>query len=474
MIGAVYQRPWLYGAQSAALFCPERYGVIEASTKAGKTHASLVWLYEQAVVGGRRGRNYWWVAPVRTQARIALVRLLRWLPTGTYKVNWSDYYVTLYNGAEIWFKGSDRPDSLYGEDVYAAVVDEGSRCKEEAWVALRSTLTATRGPVRVIGNVRGTKNWAYKLGQRARAGAEGFHFARITAWDAVEAGIIAREEVEDAKRVLPDDVFRELYECVASADGANPFGMAHIRACMALQCRAGGTAHHHGTGGPVAYWGVDLARAVDWTVAVGLDATGRTAAFYRWHGPWTLQLQKLRALIGQTPAVMDATGVGDPIVPFLQAADSTTPAGRMPPIATTEDDELEWASPREAGRIMRERAKERAAHPEPDSDLLSLRQGCTNLVGYTFTAASKQRLMESYAVSVQQHAIGLVTGSAEQDSGPVLDEHESFEYEYTRTGVRYSAPAGLHDDTVAAYALADWCRRESARWQTVGGAAVAV
>ena len=33
-------------------------------------------------------------------------------------------------------------------------------------------------------------------------------------------------------------------------------------------------------------------------------------------------------------------------------------------------------------------------------------------------------------------------------------ELEQFEYEYTRTGVRYSAPDGQHDDTVCALALA--------------------
>jgi hypothetical protein len=34
------------------------------------------------------------------------------------------------------------------------------------------------------------------------------------------------------------------------------------------------------------------------------------------------------------------------------------------------------------------------------------------------------------------------------------DEMESFEFEYTRTGVKYNAPDGMHDDTVNALALA--------------------
>jgi len=38
--------------------------------------------------------------------------------------------------------------------------------------------------------------------------------------------------------------------------------------------------------------------------------------------------------------------------------------------------------------------------------------------------------------------------------GPIRDELESFEYTYTPTGVRYSAPNGAHDDCVVALALA--------------------
>jgi hypothetical protein len=36
-----YQRPYLYPKQEAAIFAPARYGVIEASTKTGKTVGCL-------------------------------------------------------------------------------------------------------------------------------------------------------------------------------------------------------------------------------------------------------------------------------------------------------------------------------------------------------------------------------------------------------------------------------------------------
>jgi phage terminase large subunit-like protein len=172
--GATYQRPWLYDKQRDAIFCDERYGIVEASTKSGKTVGCIIWLTEQAMMG-KSGQNFWWVAPIFGQAKIAFRRLIRSLPRHVYKINYSEMTVTLANGAIIWFKGADNGDSLYGEDVHAAVIDEATRCKVESWYAVRSTLTATKGPIRIIGNVKGRKNWAYRIARRAQAGAPDMH-----------------------------------------------------------------------------------------------------------------------------------------------------------------------------------------------------------------------------------------------------------------------------------------------------------
>jgi hypothetical protein len=58
--------------------------------------------------------------------------------------------------------------------------------------------------------------------------------------------------------------------------------------------------------------------------------------------------------------------------------------------------------------------------------------------------------MEGLALAIHQGAI-------RYPSGWLRGELESFEYEYRPTGVRYSAPPGLHDDGVCALALA--CRK---------------
>jgi hypothetical protein len=385
-----YERPWLYPAQQAAIFDARdlngqaaRYALIEASTKAGKTVGCMAWLVEQAVIHGSPGRAYWWVAPVYPQARIAFRRIKRGLPRALYRANDGEMTLTLPNGSTIWFKSAEKPDNLYGEDVYAAVIDEASRCREASWIAVRSTLTATRGPVRIIGNVKGRSNWHYKLARKAEAGEPGMAYAKLTAWDAVAGGVLAREEIEDAQRLLPDNVFRELYLAEPSDDDGNPFGLKHIDACTVRELSPAATVCVGG----------DLAKSIDWTVLIGLDKRRCMTGFDRWQKlPWDKTSERILGLVGKAPTLLDSTGVGDPVVEGLTKKRPT-------------------------------------------------------IEGFKFTATSKQQLMEGLAVAIQSHDLGIV-------AGPVIAELENFEYRYTRTGVRYSAPDGYHDDCVMALALA--------------------
>jgi len=386
-------RPYLYPLQEQAIYALERYSLIEASTKSGKTFGCMVWLLE-LTVSAPTGRNYWWVAPIYPQAKIAYRRIARQLaqklPRDAYLCNESELTITFPNHGTMWFKGADNPDSLYGEDVYGAVIDEATRVKEEAWHAVRSTLTATRGPIRIIGNVKGRRNWAYKLARRAEAGEPNMRYTKITALDAVASGVLDEEEIDDARRALPEAVFRELYMAEPSDDGGNPFGIIAIGDC--IDPLSGQL--------PIA-WGWDLAKSQDYTVGIALDAQHHVCAFERWQEPWEPTIDRILALTGTCPALIDSTGVGDPI---LEALQKRTPVRSGP------------HAPK------------------------------TRFAGFKFTAGSKQQLMEGLAVAIQQ-------GEVSYPDGVIVKELEAFEYEHTRMGARYAAPAGMHDDCVCALAL---------------------
>lgn len=386
-----FRRPHLYPKQQAAIYDPHRYSVIEASTKAGKTSGCISWMVEKALAG-RKGWNYWWVAPVSDQSLIAFRRMMRSLAPHLFTANISLKTITLANGTVIWFKSGDKPNSLYGEDVYAVVLDEASRMKEDAYIAVRTTLTYTKGHVRIIGNVRGRKNWFFRMARVAERSQAlgilsemGYH--KIVAADAVAANVLDQKEIDDAREQLPEQWFRELYFAEASDDGGNPFGIQHIEACVRPLSTK-----------PARWWGWDFAKKVDYFVGIGLDEDGAVCRFERWQGvPWGESTNRVVEMTKGCPALGDSTGVGDPIVEALQ---------------------------KRLGESFQ---------------------------GYQFTSGSKQKLMEGLALAIQSRTVWY-------PAGVIVQELEQFEYELTRTGVRYSAPEGFHDDCVCALALAIMCR----------------
>lgn len=221
-----YKRPSRinqYTRQRAFIDCPDRYVIVEATTKAGKSVGMLIWLFEQALRGGEKD-NYWWVAPVSGQAKIMYRRMKRFIKTKPfYTSNESELFIRLANGAMIWFKSADKADSLYGDDVRAVVMDEFTRMKEDSWFAVRSTVSATNGKVRFIGNVKGTNNWGYKMAREAEKGRKNWSYFKLTAQDAIDAGVLSEDEIEDARSVLPHDVFLELYFAIPNESKSNKF-----------------------------------------------------------------------------------------------------------------------------------------------------------------------------------------------------------------------------------------------------------
>lgn len=387
-IAITYKRPFVYDYQAAIIDSPARFTVTEAATKVGKTASHIIWLLEQALSPIRKaGDNVWWVAPVYTVAKIAFDRMKNQLTIPNFfKANETNLTLTLPTGVIIAFKSAEKPDNLYGDDVYAVVFDEFTRGREESWHALRTTLTSTGGKCKFIGNVKGKKNWGYVMARKAASGADGYEYFKITGYDAAKAGMLTKdgrpfiEEVESARADLPENVFKELYLAEASDDGGNPFGYSHIQQCTFPMST-----------GPAICYGIDLAKTHDWTVIIGLDRFGAVCYFERFQMDWRQTMDKIRSL-PNIPMALDSTGAGDPIG-------------------------------EEVARTM------------------------SNVELFRFTSTSKQQIMEGLAMAIQQHKIQF-------PEGPIKDELEQFEFEYTRTGVKYSAPAGLHDDCVCALALA--------------------
>jgi hypothetical protein len=390
----VYNRPFMYPYQTAILNSPARFTVCQAATKVGKTASHIVWLFEEALKC-TTNQSVWWIAPSFGQAKVAYDRMkFQISDKNFFTSNETNLIITLLNGAKIHFKTAEKPDNLYGDDVYAFVYDEFTRGRETSWHALRTTISSTGGKGKFIGNVKGRKNWGYKLAMRAKGGEDkNFEYFKITAYDAAAAGMMTKdgrpfiEEIEDAKRDLPESVFNELYLAEASEDGSNPFGITYIQQCTYPISKL-----------PAVCYGIDLAKSYDYTVIIGLDQFGYVSHYDRFQHDWKRTTEIILSLPNK-PTCIDGTGVGDVI----------------------------------GESVARFR----------EVELL------------VFTQKSKQSLMEGLAYKIQKREISFPEGT-------IKDELESFEYEYTRTGVKYSAPSGQHDDAVCALALAAKIHGQSA------------
>jgi hypothetical protein len=392
-----YNRPPLYPYQQAILDSTARFTVTLASTKCGKTASHIVWLFEQALIC-KANQSVWWVAPTFSQAKIAFDRMrVQISDRSIFKANETNLIITLLTGAKIQFKTAEKPDNLFGDDVYAFVFDEFPRAREAAWFALRSTITSTGGKGKFIGNASSNKNWGTKLAMKAKGGSDPeFQFFKITAYDAAAAGMMTKdgrpflEEIEAAKKDLPESVFNSLYLAEISEDAANPFGFKFIEQCCVPTLS---------TAESICY-GIDLARKIDYVSIIGLDKLARMSHHHTFtKAGWTQTIDTIKMLPNK-PMAIDSTGVGDVVIADVEKVQ-------------------------------------------------------TQIEPYIFTQRSKQMLIEGLAVAIQSKKIQIADdGDVVRGTGRVRHQLEQYQTIYTRMGISYSAPDGEHDDDVVALALA--------------------
>jgi hypothetical protein len=370
-------RPVLHSAQQRVLDQRRRFNVLECGRRFGKTTLGV----DLAIDTALDGRPVGWFAPTYKILDDAWRELVA-ASQDIAKPKQQERRLEFITGGVIEFWSLDQPDAGRSRKYARVIIDEAGivRELESAWNgAIRPTLADYRGDAWFFGTPKG-RNYFHQLFTKGQSDSKDWISWRF---GTVENPAIADEEVAAARSDMPTAVFEQEYLGIPADDGGNPFGLEAIRACIApLSSQAPDV------------WGVDLAKSQDWTWPIALDSSGTVCRSDRWQGPWSTTLDRLSGLltIGRR-ALVDSTGVGDPIVEQLQR--------------------------RVGGKVE----------------------------GYHFTAPSKQRLMEGLAAAIQQRTV-------RYPDGPLVAELEAFGYEYTKSGVRYSAPDGLHDDGVCALALA--------------------
>ena len=370
-----------------------RFRTICTGRRFGKTLCMAAELLDRG--GGEIGGDYGWVAPTYGVAERGVEAFRTIAPDFVRVVGRMPTRVE-FEGAKgpcrVWMLSADNPDSIRGFGFRGLVIDEAAAVPVDVWnYALRPTLAQTLGWGVFISTPAG-RNWFYDMFTRGVERQEGF---RSFTFPSNVSPYFPAKEWEEARRTLPEDVFRQEYMAEFLEDSAGVF--RGVDGCLVAAGDESLTDAQRRT----VIVGCDIAKHTDWTVCIAIDAkTGLCLEIERFNQlDWPVQRERIAGFVKRWQArlVMDATGVGDPVF----------------------DD---------------------------------LRRVLPHVEGFKITAQSKRELVQGLMVAVEQRR---VMWPATWDV--LTAEMKRYEYEIGPTGqISYAAPSGYHDDCVMALALGVW------------------
>jgi hypothetical protein len=188
----------------------ERWAVIVAHRRCGKTVACINDLIYKALVDGKEDGRYAYLAPYYAQAKsIAFDYLMRFSAPVRANHNVSELWVELINGARIRLFGADNADSLRGLYLDGVVLDEFADMKPSLWGAvLRPLLSDRRGWATFIGTPKG-HNQFWEIYNNATKDDAWY----VKTLRASQTGLIPQEELDDAKKMQTQDQYLAEWEC---------------------------------------------------------------------------------------------------------------------------------------------------------------------------------------------------------------------------------------------------------------------
>jgi len=194
-------------AQSTVFQSNQRFRVLVAGRRFGKTFLALVELCQAAWAPGRK---VWYVAPTYKQAKRVAWKALKQMTKGYWasKPNETDLTIELASGGTISLRGADNYDSLRGDGLDFLVLDEYASMSPEAWTeVLRPALSDREGHALFIGTPRG-RNHFFELYEAA---LDQPHWARFQCTTA-QGGNVTLKELESATHELDERTYRQEYQ----------------------------------------------------------------------------------------------------------------------------------------------------------------------------------------------------------------------------------------------------------------------
>lgn len=253
-----------------------RFRVACLGRRAGKTRLGVMECLDAAASGKRA----WWVAPTYKMSEVGwrpLTMLARQIPAAD--VLRTDRVICLPGGGSVTVRSSDNPQSLRGDGLDLVVLDEAAYGQASAWYeALRPALSDKLGRALFLSTPKGL-NYFYELYNKGRDGDGEWESWRMPT---SANPFILPEEIEAARKSLPERVFRQEYLAEFVTDGSY---FQNLDAACVIDVKARPKDH----AGHAIFAGLDWGqsndasqltlgcrtcnRVVDWVRMLGIDYT---------------------------------------------------------------------------------------------------------------------------------------------------------------------------------------------------------
>ena len=338
-----------------------------------------------------------YTAPTYGQINKIMVQIIDTLqPTGiVVTANRASYEVKLSNGSIIYFRSTERADSIRGLAVDYLLCDEMQDCKTSDFQkSILPTVTA-RGKKVVLAGTPKTKNIFWDYYQMGKS--EDFPNHTSYNFPSWESPYVSEEFIEENRKTLPEDVFRQEFGAeFIDNDGQVFKGIGNV--CI-------NDAWPERTRGLNVYAGLDIGTREDFSVLVVIDEMGRVLRIWRErHLQYSEIVQKVVELCkyyNVRELLVESNGAGD---------------------------------------VIFESVKKQFSRAEP---LFQTHKTKEMII--------RRLMLDIEDVNLELPSVNLFPY--------LHDELEIFQYEVTPSGtIKYGHPSGMHDDTVMALAMANHSR----------------
>lgn len=205
-----------------------RWAVIVAHRRAGKTVACIMELITRALATSKQNARYAYIAPYYSQAKqVAWDYLKRYSAQVATKLSESELAVDLANGSRIRLYGADNPDALRGIYLDGVVLDEYADMRSSVWGEIIRPLLADRqGWAVFIGTPKG-RNAFCEIYEKAQASDEWL----CLTLKASQTGLLPQKELDDARKTMTEAQYEQEFECSFEAAIHGAIYAKELRRC---------------------------------------------------------------------------------------------------------------------------------------------------------------------------------------------------------------------------------------------------